>query len=356
VSQRFLVTGAYGCIGAWTVRQLVREGVEVIGVDAGSDDRRVRELLVEDELAAATFLQGDVSDSAQVEQLFDLEPTHVIHLAALQVPECRDNPVLGARVNVVGTVTLFAAAAHAGIATPVVYASSAAAFAAADASEGAPADPSGHPGTHYGVFKYANEGTARVFSVESGLSSIGLRPYVVYGAGRDRGVTSAPTAAMRAAAEGVGYAIPYSGRTEMQYAPDVAAAFIAAARAGFAGARNDGVGCRCRRGDRTRRSGDRGPDHCQRTSAAVSRGARFDGVRRCCRGIADYAPGHGRGGDDRSLPPVGPRSGRRRACGFSPVSSARVDFARFASGVARKARSCRAYDDAPRTSALSKTR
>jgi predicted nuclease with RNAse H fold len=32
--ERFLVTGAYGCIGAWTVRQLVREGVEVIGVDA----------------------------------------------------------------------------------------------------------------------------------------------------------------------------------------------------------------------------------------------------------------------------------------------------------------------------------
>jgi nucleoside-diphosphate-sugar epimerase len=42
--ERFLVTGAYGCIGAWTVRQLVREGVEVIGVDAGDDDHRVREL------------------------------------------------------------------------------------------------------------------------------------------------------------------------------------------------------------------------------------------------------------------------------------------------------------------------
>lgn len=236
MSERFLVTGAYGCIGAWTVRQLVHEGVEVIGVDAGSDDQRVRDLLGDDELAGATFLQGDVSDAAQIEELFARGPTHVIHLAALQVPECRDNPVLGARVNVVGTVTLFAAAARAGIATPLVYASSAAAFAAADASEGAPADPSGHPGTHYGVFKYANEGSARVFSLENGLSSIGLRPYVVYGAGRDRGLTSAPTAAMRAAAAGVGYAIPYSGRTEMQYAPDVAAAFIAAARAGFVGA------------------------------------------------------------------------------------------------------------------------
>ena len=36
--------GAALFIGAWTVRQLVREGVEVIGVDAGDDDHRVREL------------------------------------------------------------------------------------------------------------------------------------------------------------------------------------------------------------------------------------------------------------------------------------------------------------------------
>lgn len=42
ILKRLLVTGAYGCIGAWTVRQLVREGVEVIGVDAGDDDHPVR--------------------------------------------------------------------------------------------------------------------------------------------------------------------------------------------------------------------------------------------------------------------------------------------------------------------------
>jgi nucleoside-diphosphate-sugar epimerase len=41
---------------------------------------------------------------------------------------------------------------------------------------------------------------------------------------------------MAAAAQGLGYAIAYSGRCEMQYAPDVAAAFIAAARATFSGA------------------------------------------------------------------------------------------------------------------------
>jgi len=236
MSERFLVTGAYGCIGAWTVAQLVREGVEVVGVDAGDDDRRLRDLLSEEELARAAFVRADISEPAQVALCFTREPTHVIHLAALQVPDCRKNPVLGAAVNVVGTVALFAAAAAAELDTPVVFASSVAAFAAVDGGGGAAVDPSGPPDTHYGVFKVANEGTARVFAMESGLNSIGLRPHVVYGAGRDRGLTADPTFAMEAAAQGLGYTIAYSGRCEMQYAPDVAAAFIAAARAAFTGA------------------------------------------------------------------------------------------------------------------------
>ncbi|MGZ4289211.1 MAG: NAD-dependent epimerase/dehydratase family protein [Gaiellaceae bacterium] len=234
--ERFLVTGAYGCIGAWTLRQLALEGVDVIAADAGDDDHRVRDLPGPAELADVLFVRADVSDREQVAKLFAYKPTHVIHLAALQVPDCRDDPVRGAQVNVVGTVALFAAAAGAGLETPLVYASSAAAFAAIDGGDRPPADPSGRPDTHYGVFKFANENTARVFAAEGGVSSIGLRPYVVYGPGRDRGLTAAPSQAMHAAAQGIGYTIPYSGRSELQYAPDVAAAFIAAARAPFTGA------------------------------------------------------------------------------------------------------------------------
>lgn len=236
MSERFLVTGAYGCIGAWTVATLVREGVEVIGADAGDNDSRVRALLSEDELARASFVNADISDPDAVDGLFAREPTHVIHLAALQVPFCRANPVLGARVNVVGTTALFAAAAASGLASPLVYASSVAAFAEAEGGAGAALDPSGQPDTLYGVFKFANEGTARVFALDSAVNSIGLRPFVVYGPGRDQGMTSAATLAMAAAARDEGYEMPFSGRSEMQYAPDVAAAFIAAARAPFTGA------------------------------------------------------------------------------------------------------------------------
>jgi nucleoside-diphosphate-sugar epimerase len=155
----------------------------------------------------------------------------VIHLAALQVPFCAADPPRGALVNVVGTVNVFeavkgtAAAEH-----PVVYSSSIAAYGADDDPMSSRPDPSGRPATHYGVYKFANEANARVFAADGGLASIALRPSVVYGVGRDQGVTSAPTAAMLAAARGEPYTISFSGPCQMHYAPDVARAFIAAAR------------------------------------------------------------------------------------------------------------------------------
>jgi nucleoside-diphosphate-sugar epimerase len=232
MNERFLVTGAYGCIGAWVLRQLVDEGVDVVAADASTDDHRVTALLDEDERARVRFVQADISRPEEVEVLFDLQPTHVIHLAALQVPFCRADPVRGAQVNVVGTVAIFTSALQAGVQSPIVYASSAAAFAAADAG----LDPSGHPATHYGVYKLANEETARVFAADNGVSSIGLRPYVVYGAGRDQGLTSQPTMAMQAAARAEPFTIGYSGVTQLQYGADAAAAFVAAARTPYDGA------------------------------------------------------------------------------------------------------------------------
>jgi UDP-glucuronate 4-epimerase len=86
-----------------------------------------------------------------------------------------------------------------------------------------------HPGTIYGVYKRANEGSASVYQADHGVASIGLRPHTVYGPARDQGLTSAPTQAMLAAVAGVRYRIPYGGVSQFQYAPDVARAFVQAA-------------------------------------------------------------------------------------------------------------------------------
>jgi UDP-glucuronate 4-epimerase len=239
-NDRFLITGALGCIGAWTVRNLVREGTPVVVFDLASDPRRLKLIMSDDELVRVTFVTGDITDLEALERALDEHAiTRVIHLAALQIPFVRANPPLGARVNVVGTVNVFEAVARRRDQIGnLVYASSAAVYDTVDAGESGVVahGATGHPTTLYGVFKQANEGTARVYWQDAQVASIGLRPYIVYGPGRDQGLTSSPTKAMVAAALGKPYHIPYGGRAAYQYADDVARTFIACARASFQGA------------------------------------------------------------------------------------------------------------------------
>jgi UDP-glucuronate 4-epimerase len=220
VSERFLVTGAYGCVGAWVVHELVRASRNVVAFDVTGVLRRLR-LLLGREADEVPHITGDIADGASLERALDEhEITNVVHLAAFQVPSVRADPPLGARVNVLGTVNVLEAARRHELA-PVVYASS---IAAVDRDGGT----AGPPTTLYGVFKRANEQAARIYLEENGVASVGLRPHTVYAVGRDQGVTSAPTAAMLAAAARVQYRIPYGGACQMQLARDVARAFVAA--------------------------------------------------------------------------------------------------------------------------------
>jgi UDP-glucuronate 4-epimerase len=245
--ERFLVTGALGCIGAWTVRTLAREGVPVVAFDLTTDTRRLRQIATDEELAAITVVRGDITELDSVERALDEHAiTNVIHLAALQVPFCRADPPLGARVNVLGTVNVFEAIRRRAdrIRHPV-YTSSIGMFDAADAdpvSHRLEATATPHPTTHYGVYKQANEGTAAVYWLENGVSSIGLRPMTVFGPGRDQGLTSTPTKAIVAAVLGRPYTISFGGRTLFQYAEDVARTLIVASRSSLEGARTFNLG------------------------------------------------------------------------------------------------------------------
>ncbi|MFN8447799.1 MAG: NAD(P)-dependent oxidoreductase [Anaerolineae bacterium] len=231
-SQRvFLVTGAMGCIGAWTLYHLRRRGEQVVSFDLSDNRARINLLLTPDEQADILFVQGDLTDFKQVHvAITGHGVTHVIHLAALQVPFCRANPVLGAQVNVVGTVNMFEAVKQAGL-RHVTYASSIAVYGTPD--EYPPgllaADAPTHPHTLYGVYKIADEGIARIYWQDEHITSTALRPYTVYGLGRDQGLTSEPTKAMLAAVAGVPYHISFNGTMQFHWASDVAEQFIDAA-------------------------------------------------------------------------------------------------------------------------------
>ena len=224
---RYLVTGAYGAIGAWTLRALLDRGHETVAFDLGEDAPRLAIALEPGQAERVVRVRGDITDLKLVERVLDEHAvTHVIHLAALQVPFVRANPPLGAAVDVLGTVNVFEAVRRRrDRIAPVVYASSIAALGDGE-----------HPSTLYGVFKWANEGTAERYFEDFRVSSIGLRPHTVYGPGRDQGHTSAPTTAMVAAAAGVRFHIPFGGSAQMQYTADVGEAFVRASELDYRGA------------------------------------------------------------------------------------------------------------------------
>ena len=119
--------------------------------------------------------------------------------------------VAGALVNVAGTLNVFEAARTIGI-KGIVYASSAAVYGMNDSDERLDETAQCEPTTHYGVFKRTNEGNARVYFLDHGIDSVGLRPLTVYGVNRDTGLTSDPTKAMKSAVLGRPFHIRFSWR------------------------------------------------------------------------------------------------------------------------------------------------
>ncbi len=229
MSETYFITGAQGCIGSWIVKALAERGDNVEVFDRSDDSRRLSTIMQPGDLGRVRFLTADITDAAAVMKAVESSSARrIIHLAGLQVPACQADPATGALVNVVGTLNVLEAARVAGI-ERIVYASSAAVFGMSEDDQ--PLDETAvcEPSTHYGVFKRTNEGSARVYFLNYGLSSVGLRPLTVYGVNRDAGLTSDPTKAMKAAVLGVPFHIRFGGATDFQYVADTATAFISCA-------------------------------------------------------------------------------------------------------------------------------
>lgn len=238
---RFLITGAKGFIGAWIVKNLVERGDEPYIFDLDTESHRLSALLSSEQMERLNFVRGDVVRFDDLDKaVTENGITHVIHLAALQVPACAADPRRGAQVNVLGTLNVFEVARRRrDLVKRIVYASSAAVFGPEEFydSERVPEGAALQPGTHYGVFKQTNEGNARVYFASDGIASVGLRPWAVYGVGRDQGVTSGPTKAIKASVVGQPYTIRFTGGLDLQYVDDAAKIFLRSAESDLPGAR-----------------------------------------------------------------------------------------------------------------------
>ena len=215
---RILLTGGAGFIGASIIPRLLNRGDEVRVLDIAPKNPLLNLRCASDRRLDWTI--ASVSDGNAVASAAR-GCDAILHLAAMLTPACTADPIRAAQVNVIGTLNMFEAARLHKL-KGVLYMSSAAVYASK--LRDCP-----HPETHYGAFKLAAEGAARAYWADHRIASVGLRPYVVFGAGREVGLTAGPALACRAAVEQRAYSIPFTGSADFVYVDDVASAFVEAA-------------------------------------------------------------------------------------------------------------------------------
>ena len=228
--KRVFVTGSTGCIGHHAVGILLNEGCKVFGFSRKPP---------EDLSSEYKHLEGDLSDEDSIfSALRKSSPTHILHLGALQTPDCRDFPLKGMEVNVLGTAHLFKACLELDLSLErFVFASSSAVNGPRSlyGPEGVRTEDPYQPFNLYGYWKIAGEGMAQAFHQESGVPTVSLRLATTYGPGRDRGFTAAMTSALKAVAGGGRFEIPYRGKENYHFSHDVGAGFARAVVDPFTG-------------------------------------------------------------------------------------------------------------------------
>ena len=207
-----IIFGGSGFLGSWVATKLIKSGYKVTIFDLNIDKSLLTKLLAK-EISQIKFISGDITDYEQVLSSIN-NMKYVINLAGLMTPDCSKNPALGAQVNIIGSINVFEAVKKKGISF-LIYASSAGVF-----GQNNKYDPL--PETHYGSYKLAVEGIARAYFNEANISSLGIRPYVIYGPGREVGGTASLTLACKAAKQGYPHNISFSGSAGFVYIADVA--------------------------------------------------------------------------------------------------------------------------------------
>lgn len=224
---RVLVTGGGGFIAGWIMKQLLGDGVSVRSLDL-TDAPPIAMSVLGDEAAKVEWRAGDIASQQAVEDAA-ADCDLIMHLAAILTPDCAANPRRGCDILLGGTINVFEAARKLGH-RHVLYMSSAGVY-------GPDQGHTPEPTTLYGAYKLAGEGVARAYLADHGIASAGFRPLVVYGPGRESGLTAGPSLACKAAANDQDYVIPFGGDTDFIFVEDVAASFVAAMKRPPAGAK-----------------------------------------------------------------------------------------------------------------------
>ncbi|HSA96412.1 MAG TPA: UDP-glucose 4-epimerase GalE [Acidobacteriota bacterium] len=173
-----LVAGGAGYIGSHTVRELVRDGFDVLVLDNLSSGRK--ELI-----GSAPFVQADLLDREALRRVFrERRIRAVLHFASLiQVGESTADPRKYYTHNLTTSLNLFDAMLEAG--TPALIFSSTAAVYGEPEEVPIPESHPARPANPYGRAKLMVEAILRDYERAHGLRSIVLRYFNAAGAALD---------------------------------------------------------------------------------------------------------------------------------------------------------------------------
>lgn len=178
-----LVTGGAGFIGSHLVRELVRQGKQVIVYDFVPDARYIIDCLDK-----VTFIYGDVADMPHLTAVMsDFKVNMVFHLAYMLVPDTDERMGWAIQTNCAGFHNVLEAARILKV-RRVVWASTQSVYGRADSYPPGPVneDMFVEPILVYAACKLFNEHIGRHYRQVHGLDNIGYRKAVAYGSGKSR--------------------------------------------------------------------------------------------------------------------------------------------------------------------------
>lgn len=182
-----LVIGGTGFIGSKIVRKLVQNNKEVVCFDAYPNLKAV-----EDIIDKVKLIKGDITFIEEIiAAIKEYKVSKIVNLAYIMGAESDANPHLAIRVNVLGMDNVFEAARLMGV-KRVVYPSSIAYHGLQSYFNERPVsevDLGYLPVQTYCATKRLNEYMAGKYSENYGMEIVGLRVSIVYGHGRERGLT-----------------------------------------------------------------------------------------------------------------------------------------------------------------------
>lgn len=188
--KKVLLTGVAGFIGAFLAKKLVEtSSVQVVGIDNMNDYYDVRlkrsrlEMVAEaDKRGVFEFIEGDISDSALINRVFeggDIDA--VVNLAAQAgVRYSIDNPDAYIQSNIIGFYNILESCRRYPV-DHLVYASSSSVYGSNDKVPYSVDDKTDDPVSLYAATKKSNELMASAYSSLYSIPATGLRFFTVYG-------------------------------------------------------------------------------------------------------------------------------------------------------------------------------